>query len=255
MAIAEVAAGRQWHLLDDDVVVGRAHVLHRPDGRAFVAVDAWHADRGAELLEAVLHAVPGDLFSLADEKDHVQLALLGLTGFVEARREDELLVPVRAAAPVAVPGLTVVSAADAELDRLARLDERLRRDVPGSAGWVNDLDSFRANTLETRMYDPATHLVAVDDRTGAYAGLVRVGVVPGRARLGMVGVLPAYRRRGLATQLLARAFRAVAGRGIEHATAEADTTDTAAQALLRRFGARRTGGTVELVRRAVRPVA
>jgi hypothetical protein len=83
-----------WHALEDDEVVGRAEVLRRPDGRTFVAVDAWHADVGAELVETVIRAVPADLYSTVGEDDAVQLALLGLAGFTEVRREDEYVVPV-----------------------------------------------------------------------------------------------------------------------------------------------------------------
>jgi GNAT superfamily N-acetyltransferase len=52
MEITEVSPVREWHALDDDVVVGRAYVRGRPDRRTYVAVDAWDADVGAELLEA-----------------------------------------------------------------------------------------------------------------------------------------------------------------------------------------------------------
>ena len=35
-------ADRQWHALDDDLVVGCGYAEHRPDGRLFVSIDAWH---------------------------------------------------------------------------------------------------------------------------------------------------------------------------------------------------------------------
>ena len=35
-------AERQWHALDDDLVVGRGDASPRPDGRLFLSVDAWH---------------------------------------------------------------------------------------------------------------------------------------------------------------------------------------------------------------------
>jgi RimJ/RimL family protein N-acetyltransferase len=240
-----------WHALEDDEVVGRTEVLRRPDGRTFVAVDAWHADVGAELLETVVRAVPEDLYSTAGEDDAVQLALLGLAGFAEVRREDEYVVPV-VAGHSAAPGCTLVSARDVDVARLARLDDELRQDVPGAGGWHNDPAEFAARTFDPRLFDPRTYLVAVDDRTGELAGLVRIWRASRVPRLGLVGVRRPYRRRGLATALLHAAFRPLADRGFTQVTAEADVTNVPSRTLLARFGARRTGGTVELRRPADR---
>jgi RimJ/RimL family protein N-acetyltransferase len=247
-----VAPGRMWHALEDDEVVGRADVLRRPDGRTFVAVDAWHADVGAELLETVVRAMPEDLYSIAGEDDAVQLALLGLLGFAEVRREDEYVVPVVAGDSTA-PGCALVSARDIGVAQLARLDDELRQDVPGAGGWENDLAEFAERTFDPRLFDPRTYLVAVDDRTGELAGLVRIWRASRVPRLGLVAVRRPYRRRGLATALLHAAFRPLAARGLTHVTAEADATNVPSRTLLARFGARRTGGTVELRRPADRP--
>src|SRR5215212_4291351 len=142
-----------WHALEEDEVVGRAEVLRRPDGRTFVAVDAWHADVGAELVETVIRAVPADLYSAVGEDDAVQLALLGLAGFAEVRREDEYVVPVVAGHSTAA-GCTLVSARDIDMARLARLDDELRQDVPGAGGWQNDLAEFTERTFDQRLFDP-----------------------------------------------------------------------------------------------------
>ncbi|MER7002021.1 hypothetical protein ABT297_03105 [Dactylosporangium sp. NPDC000555] len=47
-------AERQWHALDDDLVVGRGDASPRPDGRLFLSIDAWHDDVFASLAEAML---------------------------------------------------------------------------------------------------------------------------------------------------------------------------------------------------------
>ncbi len=246
-----VVPGLRWHALDDDEVVGRVEVLRRPDGRTFVAVDAWHADVGAELLETVVRAVPEDLHSAVGEDDAVQLALFGLAGFTEVRREDEYVVPVVPGDSTAA-GCTLVSARDVDIARLARLDDELRQDVPGAGGWHNDLAEFAERTFDARLFDPRTYLVAVDDRTGEYAGLVRIWRATRVPRLGLVAVRRPYRRRGLATALLHAAFVPLAARGITQVTAEADVLNVPSRTLLARFGARRTGGTVELRRPADR---
>jgi ribosomal protein S18 acetylase RimI-like enzyme len=73
---------------------------------------------------------------------------------------------------------------------------------------------------------------------------------PGRPQLGLIGVTRPYRRRGLAIALLARAFSVLHQRGQAEVTAEVDDTNTASRALLQGLGARRAGGSAELVRPA-----
>jgi ribosomal protein S18 acetylase RimI-like enzyme len=249
--IVRVVAGRQWHALDDDIVVGRATLLRRPDGRAFLAADAWKDDVTAALLRTAIEDVPGDLHSTVDENDSAQRALLAEAGFAEIRREHEYLVPVAgvlAGTTGPVPaGFRIVSAADVDVPRLMRLDDALRQDVPGADGWVNELEEFRAYTFGAPQFDPELYLVAVtdDDR---YAGLVRLWPAHRVPRLGLIGVLRWHRRRGLASALLQAAFRPLRTRGIEQVSAEADATNDASVALLTKLGAVRTGGAVELRR-------
>jgi hypothetical protein len=105
-------------------------------------------------------------------------------------------------------------------DGLRALDDALRQDVPGADGWVNDPYEFCEYTFDDRHFDPATYLVAVDDVNQAYAGLARVWNNPGRPPSG-----PDRRHARL-------------------------PSNTASNALLLGIGARRTGGSIELVRRA-----
>ena len=150
-------------------------------------------------------------------------------------------------------GVVVISAVDAYEDQLRLLDDAVRQDVPGAAGWKWDPGDFRAETYGPD-FDPAAYLIAVDKDSGEYLGLVRVWDSTGRPRLGLIAVISSYRRRGLATVLLARAFRAVHERGKTEVTAEVDDTNTASRSLLARLGARRIGGTVELVMQSPRSV-
>jgi len=249
--IARVVPNRLWHALDDDRVVGRAHLRRRPDGRAFVAADAWREPVTRALLDAVAADVPGDLYTLAAEDDADQLSLLAAAGYGMVRREDEFVIPVgpalAATAGPVPPGVAIVPADEKESDRLARLDERLRQDVPGSDGWVNDPEEFRAYAFDEH-FDPRLYLVAVVG--GEYAGLVRVWRGTRVPRLGLVAVLRWHRRRGLARALLHAAFTPLAERGVELVSAEADAANGPSQALLASLGARRTGGAVELRRTA-----
>jgi ribosomal protein S18 acetylase RimI-like enzyme len=145
-------------------------------------------------------------------------------------------------------GLDVLSAADADITRLRRLDDTLRQDVPGSEGWRWDAGQFRADTFGP-FFDPATYLVAVDRASGQYAGLVRIWRTRAGPRLGLIATLPQYRRRGVARALLSRAFAVLAARGETSVVGEVDDTNVASVSLLTGLGARRYGGNVELIRR------
>ncbi len=132
-------------------------------------------------------------------------------------------------------------------DQLRLADDALRQDMPWMSGWHWDPGDFREETLGAD-FDPATYLVAVDAASGAYIGLVRVWITPGKPRLGLIAVARPHRRRGLASTLLARAFRVLHERGEADVTTEVDDTNTASRELLLRLGARRCGGSVEVIR-------
>jgi len=75
---------------------------------------------------------------------------------------------------------------------------------------------------------------------------------PGRPLLGLIAVLAPYRRRGLARTLVAQAFGVLHERGCSEVAADIDDTNGASICLLTGLGARRTGGTLELVSRGGR---
>jgi ribosomal protein S18 acetylase RimI-like enzyme len=112
-----------------------------------------------------------------------------------------------------------------------------------------DAEGFRKETFGPD-FDPATYLVAVEEASGEYAGLARVWNNPDGPRLGLIAVLAAHRRRGLARALLGLAFSVLSERGQSEVTAEVDDLNVASTTLPTGLGARRTGGgCVELVRR------
>lgn len=252
VVVVRVVPTRMWHALVDDEVAGKAHATRRPDGRYFVAVDAWLDEVFDTLLGAVGDDLPRELATIVGEADDEELDRWTRWGFAERRRDDEYeLRPADAdGRPASVPaGYRLISAADADVDLLRRLDDDVRQDVPGTRGWVNDPDEFAEQLVRSPLFDPATSLVAVD-AAGGYAGLVHVRVAPRWARLALVGVRPEHRRRGLGRALVGAALQPLRERGVALVLAEADVADPAARALLDGFGARRTGGTVELVRSA-----
>jgi ribosomal protein S18 acetylase RimI-like enzyme len=204
----------------------------------------------APLVDAVLCVHEEDLYIEVDETSNHARKVLTARGFVVQRHEHHYVVPTGlSAAGRPVPaGFAFVSAADGDVNRLRELDDALRQDVPGAAGWRNDPALFADQTFGDPEFDPATYLIAVVDGTGDYAGLVRVWMRPEGPRLGLIGVLPAFRRRGLAVALLTNVFSVLAARGDSEVTCEVDETNTASNALVTGLGARRVGGAFEFMR-------
>ncbi|MDQ3381070.1 MAG: GNAT family N-acetyltransferase [Actinomycetota bacterium] len=214
-----------------------AHV--RPDGRHFVV------DPDPEfLIEATT-----DVYCTVDASEiDAYLAL----GFEVHRREGTYGVPIRSERVDAPQGVVFVHADEVDETTLRLLDNELRQDVPGTDGWQWDEADFREETYEAADFDPTTYLVAHDGETDQWVGIVRVWMKQPTPRLGFVGVRRPYRRRGIARALLGEVFARLHERGICEVSTEIDETNTASRALLEGLGARRTGTTVELIRRCVR---
>lgn len=229
-----------WLAWDGDRVVGVMQPWTAPNGRPTLYFGRCRDDAYA----ALAAAVEGECYA--------KLAVANadkLPGFVESRREHEYEIPVAVFTAPTPPGLTIISAGGTELDKLMLLDCALREDIPGSEGWQPDPQWFREETYDSPYFDPQTYAVALDGTD--YIGLARVWNGPQPLpRLGMIGVLPAYRRIGLAKALLAWVFGPLAARGERVVTAEADATNAASNTLLSGLGGRVVGGTVELHRPA-----
>lgn len=251
--LVHVRRSCEWIARKDDAELGRISAVKRPDERWFVACDSWSDDAHAALVDAVAGDLRQPLYATIDESDAESLARYTASGFAVHRREDEFTVDVSTALAtlpdIQLAGYTFASATDVDEAGLRALDEALREDVPGCDGWVNEPHEFRVYTFAPWHFDPRLYLVALEGG-GAMAGLVRIWTAPKPHRLGLIGVLSAHRGRGLASALLAAAFRAVSAQGVTYVVAEADSDNRASQALLRGLGARRTGGSVELFRPA-----
>lgn len=221
----------------------------RPDGRCFVSFDANPVEVREQLEE-----LARDLYATVDEADAEARRLHEQLGFVVNRRESNYLIPtdpqITGLRGVEAPrGFVLVGADRVDANRLRVLDDALRQDVPGTDGWRWGEADFREETFESPQFDPATYLVAVEETSGELAGLVRVWNNPGTPRLGLIAVLPSYRRRCLARTLLGRAFGVLHDRGQAEVSAEVDDANVASTTLLTALGARRTGGSLELIRR------
>jgi ribosomal protein S18 acetylase RimI-like enzyme len=244
--VSRIAAGL-WHALEDDLVVGRGATSHRPDGRMFVSIDAWHGAAFDRLAEAMSAALPRPLYTVVDEAD------LGLTadwrraGFTTRRREWEYAVPtdprVTGLGPALPPGVTVEAGTRADEARLRALDRALRAEIAAGPGWHD----MPAEILTGPEFDPSRYTVAA--RSGRYVGLLRVATVSRLPRIGLIAVRAGHRRHGVARALLAHALGALHRIGKETASAEVTESNPAASALFEGIGARRAASNLELVLR------
>jgi ribosomal protein S18 acetylase RimI-like enzyme len=242
-----------WTAHHEQVAVGKAAALVRPDARCFVVFGACHPVAYEPLVQAIAQHVGWDLYTEIGEADTELRERLLAVGFVVNRREHTYTIPTDPAITgltnLDVPaGFEIVTADLVDEDRLRELDDELKQDVPGADGWKWDRLGFRNETYDAPDFDPATYLVAIEQATGRYAGLVRVWNRPSGPRLGLIGVGRGYRRRGLARLLLAQVFAILHQRGKTQVVAEVDVTNTSSNRLLISLGAHRTGGTIELIR-------
>jgi ribosomal protein S18 acetylase RimI-like enzyme len=240
----------RWTAWVGDDAVGGLAVWLRPDGRRQLMFHDVEPEAYRALVEAA-GETPADLV-LMDEDDTAARLILGGLGFHQKRTERVYEIPIDPEMTgledaVLPAGIDTISAAYADVDQLRYLDDTLRQDVPGCAGWRSDPETFVTDTFGPQ-FDPATYLVALDHDEGEYVGLVRVWWPPRGPRLGLVGVRAGYRRRGIARALLARVFAVVYERGYEYVRAEVDMTNEPSNALVSSLGARVVGADVELAR-------
>ncbi|MBC8142711.1 MAG: GNAT family N-acetyltransferase [Armatimonadetes bacterium] len=118
------------------------------------------------------------------------------------------------AAHTTVPGVTIRSLRELQTEpnydrRLCDLDAEVSLDMPGSEPTTTpSFADWRKQTLDNPNLLPDGYFVAVDDATGAYIGLSVLWKRQADRDLytGATGVLPAYRRRGIALTLKLRAL-------------------------------------------------
>ena len=222
----------------------------RPDGRVVVfPIAPWTPDQANWAVRFARNKGVSVITHIsADRVD--ELRILADAGFTSARREVKVEVDLDKALATTggarlPPGVAAISAADADVDRLRVLDDALRDDIPGTRGWRSTPEEFAGETFSAPAFNPATYLVAVQEGTGEYIGLVRIWMNRSGPRIGMFGVLRAHRRRGIALALLARCLFAARDIGHRTATSDYDETNEASGGVFRRLGAHQTGSTLE----------
>lgn len=228
----------------------RAHV--RPDRRLYVRCRGSWTPASAARAVALAREHRRSTIASIDGEDASAHRVLVEAGFVLMRREAVVVVDVSTALAVLggeserePAGLVIVSALDVPENLLRELDDELRQDVPGTAGWASSPAEFRAHTFEDPEFDSRTYLVALSEPSSELVGLVRIWMGSERTRLGMLGVRREWRRRRVGMALLHRALEAVRAAGATAVTTEFDVANDASRALAERLGAQHIGARVE----------
>ncbi|MEV4512389.1 GNAT family N-acetyltransferase [Dactylosporangium sp. NPDC049525] len=253
VVIARVVEGLRWDALDDDEVAGRGHALRRPDGRVFLGVDAWDDDVFHRLVTTMLGDLPGTVYTLVDDDDRDAQTRWRDAGFVVCRQERLYTVPTDPQVTgldevTPPPGVTILPLGQAEEGPLSDLDRQVRAEVSATLGWQSmPVEMFARPDGTLGVLDASKHVVAVQD--GRYVGHARIALLPRRSRLGLVAVLEAHRRRGLARAMLAELLGSLHGTGIGSVFTEVDDRNAPAAALFEAIGAQQVGGAMELLHR------
>jgi GNAT superfamily N-acetyltransferase len=194
-----------------------------------------------ELVDEIQRELARTVWTVVDGDDTPRVRSLGLAGFgteiVLARFSVPFELAMSAVRRAWVPGdLRLITADLAVEERLFELDVEIRNNVPGTEGWQGDRAWFHGELTDDRAFDPSAYLVAVEEGTGDYVGLVRFWRNPGGPRLGLVGVTRGRRGSVLAAALLHRAMRAASTWGFATFATETARTNRSTRPLLARLG-------------------
>jgi ribosomal protein S18 acetylase RimI-like enzyme len=248
LRVSPSAGDDRWVAWDGDQAIGDMGSWRGPDGRHRLYFGTCRADAYAVLAEVI----SGTCYAEIAIDDAAAGAALRAAGFTDHRVEAIYRVPVAVLDAPVPDGISVVTADKCELEPLMMLDCAIRADIPGAEGWQPDSVWFREETYDSPLFDPQTYRVALAG--SAYVGLARVWrTVPGASvqRLGCVGVLASWRRRGLARALIGAAFTPLVSRGVREVQCEIDATNQASRGLFADLGAVACDARIELRRSGV----
>ncbi|MFE3559418.1 GNAT family N-acetyltransferase [Streptomyces sp. NPDC059193] len=250
VVVTRVSESR-WHAIQDGLVVGHGDASHRPDGRTFLSVDAWHGAIFDRLADTMPSDLPTPLYTVVDEADVDLTSAWQRAGFAVERREWDYFAPtdpgVTGLGSVRPPlDVTIVPVGEAESGPLRALDRAVRDELVAADQWQAMPAEVEPYPERTKVVDTSKYAAALHH--GRYVGLVHVSPGPRRARIGLIAVLAAHRRRGIGRVLLAHALDSLHRHGIASAAVDISESNEAAVALFEDARARRVGSVLELVR-------
>ena len=242
----------RWLATEEGVAVAAVTAWVRPDGRVFLSFRCDVPRLRGLLGAAAANDLNRPVHITIDAGDTGTSESLAAAGFVTEVESERFVVQFDAAfrwlRRGSVPsGFHLISADTADRDRLFELDNRLRGFVPGTDGWQGDRRWFDAELNDSPPFDPAGYVVAVHETSGDYAGLIRFWRNRSGPRLGLIGVLPTFRRSTIAAALLRAGLEAASTWGFNTFTTETSTSNRAIYPRLVRLGGTPTGRLHQLI--------
>lgn len=228
---------------------GAAQAIQRPDDKWQLRLPATATDAWPGLVDELRRDVAGTVITAASpdgELGHV----LRAAGLLPVRRIQHWAVPIDTERLARIGLLAgdgpspawhptahrLLSVTDADLTAVVSLDNALRHEIPGTAGWQGTVTDLHAD-LDSAAFDPQLYLVAQDVRTGHLDGLIRVWLNDAGPRLGCIAVRASTRGTRVTGALIGAVATVLAQRGYRDITAETDADNHAAVRLARRLGA------------------
>lgn len=249
--VVEQVDALTWRATRGEAAAAVLSGWRRPDGRFQLSFQGRDVDAAERLLSRARRSLDAELLIEVDPKDGQLVSACEGAGFDRKRTEVEFSLNPHGAVSRLVgaslhPAVSLQDWDAMDLDRLRALDDGLRQDVPGTDGWrwtpAGFVEEIAGPHFHRRLY-----AVAVEAESAEYVGLCRVWSRGGHpARLGMIGVVGRWRRRGVAGALLASVLAECARRSTDSITLEIDDRNAASMTLFRSLGAAATGSTLEM---------
>ena len=192
------------------------------------AVLAWQQDRARQMLAASGKDVPGRIGAYASEQATASVALLRAAGMSPIRVYSDLRRPLDGHLPqVPAPaGVRVVPWTEERDD-----DVRLAHNEAFASHWGSEPQTAKAWRSGRSHFAPRWSLLALDEVTDEVAGYLLSGryeqdwQIAGYTSgyVDLLGVRPAWRRRGIAPALLAAVMARLSADGMQYAEIGVDT--------------------------------
>ncbi len=239
----DVDGERSWSTEDGTAM----RALQRPDGAWSIRLPDDNVAAWAALLSMARSDISGAMLVSRSSEDCVEVSSeLRRAGFSPVRSETVWRLPV--AGLLARPSVRtvhrIVSVTSWGADAVAELDNSIRRDIPGTRGWVGTGEQLTAS-LDDPQFDPALYLVAQHSTRRSLDGLIRVWNRSPEPRLGCLGVTRPWRRTRLALALVQEVATTLHARGVAHITAETDATNRDSYLMATHHGGEAIETTVE----------
>ena len=243
---------QRWVAIDDGTPVGAFLTWLRPDDRMFLMFKVSDPRAYRPLSDVAVDALGRSVSTICDDADTDHLEALQDAGFRIETTSDRFVIPfaaiLRRVARAWVPsGYAIRSVIDLDEDRVFELDNKVRNLVPGTDGWYGDREWF-GEELRSPGFDPSAYLVAVEEATDSYAGLLRIWRNLDGPRLGLVAVLPEHRVRSLAAALLKQGLQAASEWGFDELATETSPQNPDTYPGLIRMGLQPVGRFHQLIR-------